>query len=252
MVNPMDLTGKHILVTGGSSGIGRATAIQASRLGARVTLVARREEELKKTLAGMERPGEHAYHAFDLSQVEKIDGLVKRLVAERGAFDGLCHAAGVGPSYPLKLTKPSYTADVFSINTFSFIELVRCLSLKKNLNPGASLVGISSLAGERGTSGQTAYSASKGAMDAALGPMAAELGRRPEKIRINNVAFTWIKTELYDKYLELAGEDAEKKIHRNQYLGFIDLEHAANINLFLISGMAKYITGTVVRVYAGL
>ena len=66
MINPMDLTGKHVVITGASAGIGRATAVQASKLGARVSLIARNEERLKETLAMLDDEG-HRYSVFDLN-----------------------------------------------------------------------------------------------------------------------------------------------------------------------------------------
>lgn len=70
MINPMDLSNKHIIITGASSGIGRACAIQASRLGAKVTIIARSEDRLKETISLMEGSSKHAYYVFDLKHIE--------------------------------------------------------------------------------------------------------------------------------------------------------------------------------------
>ena len=111
MINPMDLTGKHVVITGASAGIGRATAIQASKLGARISLIARNEERLKETLDMLDGEG-HRYFAFDLNNVDGIESLVKNVVLQGGALDGFVHCAGIGPNRPIKLTKPSFVEEV--------------------------------------------------------------------------------------------------------------------------------------------
>ena len=103
MINPMDLTGKHILITGASSGIGQATAIQASKLGAKVTLVARREDALRETIQQMDNPELHAYYPFDMSNIEGIEGVVDKLVKEQGPLDGFLHSVGIGALRALKM-----------------------------------------------------------------------------------------------------------------------------------------------------
>ena len=246
MINPMDLTGKHILVTGGSSGIGRQTAIQASRLGAKVTLIARNQEKLQKTIRDMEHPDLHAYYPFDLNDVDKIEDLIKTIVAECGQIDGLCHAAGIGNGRILKSSKPAFVQKMFQIHTFAFFELIRCLSLKGHLHDGASLVGISSVAAEKGNLSQGAYASAKAAMNGLLRSTAVELA--PRKIRVNNVAFAMVDTEMYQDFLDYGGDP---KVMQTQFLGVIDAESAANVIAFLLSDSAKFITAAVLPVYAG-
>jgi NAD(P)-dependent dehydrogenase (short-subunit alcohol dehydrogenase family) len=164
MINPMDLSGKIILVTGASSGIGRATAIQLSKLGGRIALVARDEEKLKKTIEMMEGEG-HAVYSFDLSQIDNIEGLIKLIVQENGVLNGLVHCAGIAPLRPLGLTKGDFLHNVMLINFYSFVEMVRCISKKSNYAIGASLIGISSVASKMGDKSKVAYCSSKAALD---------------------------------------------------------------------------------------
>ena len=79
MINPMYLSNKHIIITGASSGIGRACAIQASRLGAKVSLIARNQDKLVETINLMEDQDKHAYYCFDLNNTEDIETLIKKL-----------------------------------------------------------------------------------------------------------------------------------------------------------------------------
>lgn len=246
MINPMNLSGKHILVTGGSDGIGRECAVQASKLGAKVTIIARKEDKLIQTINLMESQQKHSYYSFDLSNINGIEELIKKIVAEQGPIDGLCHAAGYATPRPLKFSKQKYVYEMFTIHIFAFAEIVRVLSLKHNLNEGASLVGISSVAAERGNIAQSIYGAAKGAMNSFIKPVAKELGSR--RIRINNVAYGIVDTNIYKEFLETGGD---KEVINQQYLGIIDTETAANAVMFLLSDASKFTTGIVLSVYAG-
>lgn len=246
MIQPMELTKKNLLITGGSSGIGRQCAIQASRLGARVTLIARNEEKLRETVSLMERPEEHAYYPFDLARTEEIEPLIGRIAAQRGPFDGFCHAAGIATVRLLKMSKPAFVEKMFRIHAGAFIEITRCLSLKQNLRDGASLVGISSLAAQKGNVSQGAYAAAKASMNGFIEPAAKELAVR--KIRVNTVAYAMVDTAMFEEFLACGGDE---KIMQKQLLGTIDVESAANAVMFLLGDACPYITAAVLPVYAG-
>lgn len=241
----MDLSGKHILITGGSSGIGRQCAIQASRLGAKVTIVARNEKLLKETIEMMDRPENQACYSFDLNETEQIDEFIKMIIEERGSIDGFVHAAGIATVRMLKQTKPQFVEKMFRIHTYALIELVRCLSLKNNLNDGASLVTVSSTAAKVGNISQGAYGAAKASMEGFLNPIALELGLRG--IRFNAVAYAFVMTDMTREFLDYG----DQKVLSAQYLGFIDPESAANAAIFLLSDACRYITATVLPVTGG-
>ena len=246
MINPMELTGKHVLITGGSSGIGRQCAIQASRLGAHVTLVSRSEEKLRETIQRLDRPEEHACYPFDLNETGQIEALVKRIVAERGAVDGFCHSAGIGTGRMVKSSKPAYVEKMFRIHEFAFIELVRCLAQKGCSNDGASFVGVSSVAAEKGNVSQGAYAAAKAGMNSFVRPAAQELSHR--KIRVNTVAYAMVDTDMFQEFLENGGDN---RVTERQFLGTIDVESAANAVMFLLGDACKFITASTLPVYAG-
>lgn len=246
MVNPMDLTGKHVFITGASSGIGRQCAIQASRLGARVSLTARNEERLRETIGMMERPGEHRYYVFDLQNTEGIGALIQQIVAEQGAVDGFCHAAGIAALRDIKMTKPMFVEKMMRIHSCAFIELIRCLSLRRNLNDGSSLVGISSVAAAKGSAAQTAYAGAKACMNGVIVPISQELA--PRNIRVNTVAYGMVDTAMYQDFLSCGNQDM---LMSRQLLGVIDLESAANTVMFLLSDACRFITGSVLPVYGG-
>lgn len=247
-VNPMELSGKRILVAGASSGIGRETAILCAMLGADVMCVARREELLREVVSGL-TPGSR-YYVHDISELESIDGLIKKIVEENGPLDGFVHSAGVGSYRPLSLLKPEALQDVMQVNFYSFVELVRALTKKKRFNEGFSIVGISSISSIVGNQSKTAYSASKAAMDGAVRCMAKELA--PKKIRVNTIAPALIRTALLDKFLE-SGSDSEdaREILGRQYLGVGEPSDVANTAAFLLSGASKFITGSTIAVDGG-
>lgn len=101
-MNPFSLEDKLIIVTGASSGIGRQCAIDCSKMGAIVVLIARDEERLKETIAQMEYPERHCYYSIDLSDIDQIRLLVDNIVSANGKIDAYVHAAGIEKTLPLK------------------------------------------------------------------------------------------------------------------------------------------------------
>lgn len=250
MFNLVDLTGKRIIVTGASQGIGRDTAILLSKLGATLILIARNEDKLKDTLANLEGEG-HAYYILDISILTDIELCVNKIISENGAIDGLVYCAGIGLSRPLNLFKPEIVQRVMTVNFNGFIEFVRCCSKKKNYNVGMRIVGISSIAAFIGDKTHTIYSASKAAMDGAVRCLAKELAEK--KIGINTVAPAMINTEMYQAYVSKNGEDsdAHKAIIDRQYLGIGETFDVAAGIAFLLSSSSKFITGVCLPIDGG-
>lgn len=243
MINPMDLTGKHFLVTGASQGIGKTTAIHLSQLGAKVCLMSRNGEKLQDTLQSMEDCARHSLYPFDLKKIDDIESVLNNIVAKEGKFNGFVHCAGVVGMRPLQQTTYQAIHDDMLINFYSFIELSRLISKKKNRIENSSFVAISSVASTQGIKSKTSYCSSKGALDSAIRSMAKELAVK--KIRVNSVVPGFVKTELYDAYLQSAGEkEFEKNVLPYQYLGLGEPIDVANAIAFLLSDASKFITGT--------
>ena len=242
MINPMDLTGKKILITGASSGIGKATAIQLSKLGAKIVLIARNEEKLRDAFSQLKGDG-HAYYSFDLKNISEVESLIKRIITDFGAINGCVHCAGIAPMRPISMTKYDFIHDVMQINFYSFVELVRCLSKKGNYIEGGSFIAMSSAASRIGDKSKVAYCASKAALDSSIRCMAKELAVK--KIRVNSVMPGWVATEMYTDYIAEHGtsEDAGKILAR-QYMGVTEPIEIANAVAYLLSDMSKTITGT--------
>ena len=251
MMNLIDLTDKRILVIGASSGIGRQTAVTLSRVGAKLTLVARNEAKLREAMDALEGDG-HDYFTADVSDVNAIEPLIKQIVAQDGPLDGLVYSAGVGAALPLMQSKPEKVQEAFNVNFFGFFETVRQASRKGRFNAGMRIVGVSSCASLRGDKSKAIYSSSKSAMDSAVRCMAKELAEKG--ICINTVAPSMTATELYNRYIEKYGEDSEtnRELLTRQYLGIAQPEDVANAIAYLISPAARFITGITMPVDGGL
>lgn len=204
-----DFSGKKIVVTGASSGIGRATAVLLSETGAKVIIIARREEQLKKTLSLM-KGEQHSYKVLDLSNFDAVIATMTAIVEEDGIkIDYVAHCAGVATPTPLRILTEEFIDITMQTNFYSFAAILRCVALRKLFNYGGAVVGVSSCAAPYGDSSNGIYAASKGAMDSLMRSAAKEL--RPRGIRVNTVCPRGIRTEMLvnQKYKSFSGDSLE-------------------------------------------
>lgn len=249
MINPLNLSGKNLLITGASAGIGKEIAILSSKMGANVIMVARNEERLKDTYHSLE-PGDHAYHLFDLSNLEQIGDMINKVCDQGRKVSGFVHAAGISVTKPLQYLSILDMKNIMSVNFFSFMELVKHLSKRKHCSPPASFVAISSISSRVGARGLAAYCGSKGALESAIRSMALELA--PKHIRINGVAPGVIATQIYDDLKEIVNNnDFEAELIKRQILGVGKPEDVAHAAIFLLSNASRFITGTTMEVDGG-
>lgn len=242
-----DFTGKRILVTGASSGIGAAITKALADAGAEVIMVARDAEKLA---AAAESMGVKSYYPIDLSDVVSVGTQVETIIKEQGPLDGFVHSAGIGTVRPIKMCTYDFMKQMMDINFFSFIEIVRVITKKKNFNEGMGIVGISSVAAEEGNQSKTGYCASKAAMNGAIRCLAKELA--PKKIRVNAVMPGITRTAIFDQIMDNGGDsDDLKGILQRQYLGICEPENIANTVAFLLSEEANFITGSAIAVDSG-
>ncbi len=241
MYNPFSLFGKTIIITGASSGIGRQCAIDCSKMGAVVILIARNEDRLKETKAKMEHSEKHFYYTFDLAKLDKIKELVNNIVTDHGKIDGFIHAAGIEKTLPVKLLSINDYETLFCVNALSAFEFIHYFSSKKYFNANGHIVLVSSITSIIGRGGVAAYAASKGAMVSAVRSMALELARKG--ICINCISPGTILTPMMQAFLStLPGEDYKKRIDGFP-LGLGEVTDVSQLCLFLLSDASRWITG---------
>lgn len=241
---------KVILVVGASSGIGKKTAEVLAKQDAKVILIARREEKLihECELIGVDRA---FYYVLDVSDLEEIEGCIKKIVAEHGKLDGMVYTAGIVEDVPLRFLNHERLLKTFDVNFFAFIEFVRQVSKINRFNYGMRIVAVSSVSSLLGEKAHTSYAASKAAMDAAVRCLAKELNHKG--ISINSVQPGMIRTDMYDDFVGKMGEDSSVigAVNRSQYAGIGNPEDVAHVISFLLSYEAKFITGISLPVDGG-
>ena len=205
MHNPMALDGRTVLVTGASSGLGRAISVLISKLGGRVVLVARNAERLAETLSLMD-DGEHRVETFDLNELDDIPRWMKKLTSEVGLLDGLVHSAGLHATLPLRVLKPSRLEELMRVNVSAAMSLTKGFRQRGVRAEQGSVVYLASVSALAGSPGNAGYSATKGALVSMCRSLAMELA--PEQIRVNCLAPGWVPTELSAKAEEKL-EDAQ-------------------------------------------
>ncbi|HSV88898.1 MAG TPA: SDR family oxidoreductase [Bacteroidales bacterium] len=237
----INLTNKHIVVTGASSGLGKAISILASELGARLSIMGRDKKRLDNTLDLLEGQ-EHQTFAIDITDFGSLENIVSKAVSAQGPIDGFVHSAGIEKTLPLRLTKPEVFKELMDVNLIAGFELARLISQKKSVNQsGASFVFISSIRGILGESGLTAYSASKAALLAASKAVAIELSSK--NVRCNCILPGIVETEMVQKLFSSIPEDAKIKIINKHPLGIGKPQDVAYLACFLLSERARWITG---------
>jgi len=249
-LNPFSLKDKKIIITGASSGLGRACAILFSQLGAIIVLMGRDENRLIETRKNMLNPENHLIISLDLTKLEAIEADIKEASSKLGTFDGLVHCAGISTTLPLRLINEDKLNTFFQTNVYSAIQICKILSKPKYINEkGGSFVLISSVMGHVGEVGKTIYSLTKGALLAGAKSMALELA--PKKIRVNCVSPGVIITPMTSAQPYNESEESLNLIKSYHPLGLGEPNDVANACAYLISDASKWVTGTNLMVDGG-
>jgi NAD(P)-dependent dehydrogenase (short-subunit alcohol dehydrogenase family) len=234
VLNSFSLKEKNIVITGASSGIGRACAVACSQMGARLFLMGRQLEELEKTKAMLAEPGLATILPIDLTLFEDVAAKLKELLPGFGLVDGIIHAAGISTTLPFRNSSVEKMNHFLQVNVVAALHLTRILIKPASVSPaGASIVFITSVMSQVGESAK----------------MAIELA--PLKIRVNCIAPGVVDTPMsqnayYSQRLEL-----KEKITSLHPLGLGRPEDVANACLFLLSDAGRWITGTQLMVDGG-
>lgn len=242
--NPYSLSGKTILVTGASSGIGRATAIECSKLGAKVILIGRNEERLAETLSSMEGEG-HQSFSIDLTDTEMVESLVK----DFPVLDGCVNNAGIGAKNPIAFIKKDALMQILDINAIAPIMLTKALLKKKKLVRGSSMVLTSSISGVMSVDiGNTLYSVTKSAIDGFMKNAAIELAEKG--IRVNSVNPGMVDTPIND-IKSMSQENKDKDLASYPLKRYGQPQDIAWAIIYLLSDAASWVTGTSLKIDGG-
>lgn len=237
MYNPFTLTGKTILVTGASSGIGRAIAIECSKMGANVVLTARNELRLNETLSQMDGAG-HSIVVADLESKEEQ----KRLIDMLPLLNGLVNCAGIVKTLPFQFISTEALSTIMNINFMTPVLMSAELIKKKKISKDSSIVFISSISGVKCAGiGNSMYSASKGAINGIMKNMALDLASKG--IRVNSINPGMVETHIFDAGT-IASEQLEEDKKRYPLKRYGKPEEIAYLAIYLLSDASSWVTGS--------
>jgi len=233
------VSGKTILVTGSSSGIGQEIARQLDRDGAKLILIGRSETSLHQLASNLK--SDPILIIQDLSKTHEIADLVKTLKLKVSEINGFVHSAGVSPTKPLNLVNEDLIRQTLDINLTAAVMLSKHLvkHYKKSLK---SIVYISSVMSFLGEKAKSVYSLSKGALVAFSKGQALEYVKHD--IRVNCVAPSVVETPLTENAVYKKNSESLERALSKHPLGFGKPEDVAYSVVYLLSDASKWVTGT--------
>lgn len=241
--NPFSLNGKTILVTGASSGIGRAVAVACSKMGAHVIINGRNITKLNETCALMGKDSTTIISG-DLTDFVRLESMTKAFPR----FDGIVHCAGIGQRIPCKQITADDIESLMDINYKAPVLLTSSLLQQKKINKGASIIFLASIASWSPSIGNAGYSASKGAIISYANCLALELA--PRQIRVNCISPAMVWTELIFNggVTEEELQEDEKNYPLKRYGKPEDI---ANLAIYMLSDASCWMTGSNVKINGG-
>lgn len=241
--DPFSLKDKNIIITGASSGIGRSCAVSCSKLGANLILLGRDIARLEETLSMTENNKMHVIHSVDLTDFDKVEGILNESISVSEKISGLINCAGISTTLPFNNVKPGKMEEFLKINVIASFNLTRLVTKKGNFSEdGGSVIFISSVMGVVGEVGKSLYSITKGALISGARSLALELA--PRKIRVNCISPGVVETPMSKNAVYSRNEESLNKIKSLHPLGLGQPEDVAWACVYLLSDASRWITGT--------
>lgn len=237
--NPFSLKGKNILVTGASSGIGKKTAIECSKMGANLTITGRDKHRLQETMDELVFNDSQKHHQI-IADITTYEGQIA-LIDGLSGLDGFVSCAGKALSLPAKFASKDRIDDILEVNFISPVELLSQLYKKKKLEKNASVVAVSALSGiERFSSKNSIYGASKAALSSFMRFCALEFAQRG--IRVNCVCPGMVDTPLIHNG-SITEEQLKADEEKYPMKRYGKPEDIAFMIIYLLSDAASWVTG---------
>jgi dehydrogenase/reductase SDR family member 4 len=247
--HPFSLDGRVALVTGGTRGIGLASARALASAGARVAVCSRTESDCVEVAAAIERDGGEAFAVpGHIGHEQAVERIVDAVAARWGRVDVVVNNAAANPQFaPMLETSAAAFDKTFAVNVRAPLMLVRA-ALAAGLGKGGSVINIASLAGLKSETMLGVYSASKAAMISQTRTLARELG--PIGVRVNAIAPGVIRTEFAKVLVETP--EIHDGVVASTALGRVgEPEEVAGAVVWLASDAASYVTGSVIVIDGG-
>lgn len=236
-MNSFNLSDKTVLITGASSGIGRAAAIKISQMGGKVMINGRNEKKLNETFNSLHGEG-HRMMAADLMNEEKIG----RMVDELPPLDGVVHCAGITGHTPAQFIKPAHISNIFDVNYKAPVLITSLLLKKKKINKNASIVFVSSVTTRRPYFGGALYVSSKSAIEGYSKVLSMELAGKG--IRSNCISPGYVKTAMVEEAEETVSKEVMERIEKQQLMGAGSPLDVANAIVYFLADGSRWVTGT--------
>jgi len=235
--NKYNLTGKTILITGASSGIGKQAAVDISESGANCIITGKNNIRLQETFNSLKQGG-HISFLADLTNNENLENLIQQIEK----LDGIVHCAGIFEYIPSQFINEKNIDIILNINFRVPVLLTSKLLRKKKIKKNSSIVFLSSLASKIPHFGSAMYTSSKRALEGYSKVLAHELA--PKGIRSNSIVPSFVRTKMVDNSLNIVSQSIEdNKYKKEMLIGFGLPKDVANLILFLLSDDAAWITG---------
>jgi NAD(P)-dependent dehydrogenase (short-subunit alcohol dehydrogenase family) len=246
--NPLDFSNKRVLITGASTGIGRACALLLSQLGAKLVLNGRNETALQETLSLLSGSG-HITAPFDMFNTDELCDWVKSLTKNHGYLDCFVHCAGVQITKPIRLFNQAFFDETMHVNLASAMAIAQGFRMKRNRSKQGSIVFVSSIAGLIGQTGNTVYGASKAGLMSLTRGLSMEFLR--DNIRVNCVAPALVATDMATRTQQSMTDDQYQHMLNQHPMGVGEPSDVANAVAFLLSDAAKWINSVTLPVEGG-